>query len=241
MTDVGNESDVEKIFPGVYRVRDPKNPNKKLLATRNLTPGRVYYGEKAVRASLDGESAEFRFWDPFRSKLSASILNGLKSFPFEEGSSVLYLGASTGTTVSHVSDIVGTSGKVFAVEMASRVARELLDLVVRYRTNVIPVIADARHPNRYPSVYGSIPVIYCDIAQPDQTDIAIANCKRFFQEEKGTLFLVVKASSIDSTEDINRVISEQAKKLRESGFEIIQKIDLEPYDKKHAMIISRLE
>jgi fibrillarin-like pre-rRNA processing protein len=231
--------DVETIFPGVYRIPDPKNQNKKLIATRNLTPGRDFYGERTPRAKLGGEIAEFRFWDPFRSKLSASILKGLKCFPFSEGGSCLYLGASTGTTVSHISDILGLNGKLFAVEMAPRVARELLEHVVAFRRNIIPIIADARHPERFPSIYGTMPIIYCDIAQPDQTDIAISNCARFFPKDVGVLFLVVKASSIDALEEKSRVVSDQVRKLEKAGFEIVQKIDLEPYDRKHAMIVAR--
>src|SRR5487761_1797909 len=117
-TDDLSSSKVAEIFPGVYSLFDPKNPSKKLLATRNLTPGKVYYGERTTRVKTDGETLEFRFWDPFRSKLSASILRGLKIMPFREGTVCLYLGASTGTTVSHLSDIVGDTGRIFAVEAA---------------------------------------------------------------------------------------------------------------------------
>jgi fibrillarin-like pre-rRNA processing protein len=236
--EVNRASAIEKVFPGVYLVTDPKNANKKLLATANLTPGRVYYGEQTIRASSEGKALEFRLWDPFRSKLSASILRGLKTLPFAEGSACLYLGASTGTTVSHVSDIVCSSGRIFAVEMAPRVARELLEQVVRFRANIIPVIADARRPEKYPSIFGNVSIVYADIAQPDQTEIAVANCQRYLSRN-GSLFLVVKASSIDALEDKGRVVSNQVKKLRDSGFEIDQEIDLEPYDKKHAMVISR--
>jgi fibrillarin-like pre-rRNA processing protein len=231
-----NGADPDRVFPGVFRLPDPKNPNKKLLATQNLTPGRTFYGERLARARLGDETLEFRFWDPFRSKLSASILNGLKIFPFDIGLSCLYLG----TTVSHISDLVGASGKVFAVEMAPRVARELLEQVVKYRSNVIPIIADARRPERYPSIYGHFSVIYCDIAQPDQTDIAVSNCDRFFPGGSGVLFLVVKASSIDALQDIGRVVLEQVKILERAGFEMLQRIDLEPYDRKHAMLVAQL-
>jgi fibrillarin-like pre-rRNA processing protein len=241
-----SSSSVVEIFPGVYSLSDPKNPNKKLIATRNLTPGKVYYGERTTREKIAEEgSVEFRFWDPFRSKLSASILKGLKLMPFREGTVCLYLGASTGTTVSHLSDIVGNIGKIFAVEMAPRVARELLENVARFRNNIVPIIADARHPERFASVYGEIDVVYCDIAQPDQTEIAIANCERFFPSRKeaagrsSILFLVVKASSIDALKDKQKVFDEQTKILKHAGFEVLQKIDLEPYDRNHAMIVAQ--
>jgi fibrillarin-like rRNA methylase len=50
---------------------------------------------------------EYRVWNPFRSKLGAAILGGVGDIHMGPGSKVLYLGAASGTTVSHVSDIVG--------------------------------------------------------------------------------------------------------------------------------------
>ena len=50
---------------------------------------------------------EYRVWNPFRSKLAAAILGGVDKIHIAPGSKVLYLGAASGTSVSHVSDIVG--------------------------------------------------------------------------------------------------------------------------------------
>ena len=55
----------------------------------------------------DGQKIEYRVWNPFRSKLAAAILGGVDQIHMPPGSKVLYLGAASGTTVSHVSDIVG--------------------------------------------------------------------------------------------------------------------------------------
>jgi fibrillarin-like pre-rRNA processing protein len=115
------------------------------LATPNLVEGLTVYGEKLVK--IDDE--EYRIWDPFRSKLAASLKKGLRDFPIGFGDKILYLGASTGTTVSHVSDLVGNKGLVFAVEPAVRVARELIEKVASRRKNVIPIIEDARRPESY--------------------------------------------------------------------------------------------
>ncbi len=164
-------------------------------------------------------------------------MNGLEVFPFEEKSSVLYLGVSTGTTVSHVSDIVGPQGIVFGVEHASRVARDFLDRVASHRKNIIPIIQDARQPQQYFSVYTKVNVVYVDIAQPDQTEIAIANCKMFLKNE-GYLFLVIKARSIDVTKAPRKIFEKEKNKLKEN-FEIIQVIDLSPYDKDHVMVIAK--
>ena len=203
------------------------------LATENLVIGNQVYQEKLVTK----KGMEYRLWDPFRSKLAAAIMNGLEIFPFEEKSKVLYLGVSTGTTVSHISDIVGPRGIIFGVEHASRVARDFLDRVASHRKNIIPILQDARQPQQYFSVYSKVDIVYVDIAQPDQTDIAIKNCKMFLKDG-GYIFLVIKTRSIDVTKAPKKIIESEINKLREN-FEIIQVIDLIPYDKDHAMVIAK--
>ena len=207
---------------------------EKKLATENLMPGNQVYNEKL----LNVKGVEYRIWNPFRSKLAASIMNGLKDFPFNKKSDVLYLGVSTGTTISHISDIVGQDGIIFGVEHATRVARDFLDRVASHRKNIVPIIQDARKPEEFFSVYKEVDVVYVDIAQPDQTDIAIENCKLYLKSG-GYLFLIIKTRSIDVTKDPKRVIKNEIKKL-ESLFEIKQTIDLQPYDKDHAMVVATL-
>jgi fibrillarin-like pre-rRNA processing protein len=204
---------------------------EKNVATLNLARGSKVYGEKLVRQGDD----EYRIWDPFRSKLAAALKKGMKNMPIGNGSKVLYLGASTGTTVSHVSDIVGPSGMVFAVEPATRVARELIENVASNRKNVVPIIEDARRPQNYFCVFGKVDVIYCDIAQPDQTDIAIINCRAYLAKG-GIMLLVVKTRSIDVTMDPRAVVAQEAARLEKNGFSISQIINLDPFDKDHAMI-----
>ena len=207
---------------------------EKKLATENLMPGNQVYNEKL----LNVKGVEYRIWNPFRSKLAASIMNGLKDFPFNKKSDVLYLGVSTGTTISHISDIVGPDGTIFGIEHAARVARDFLDRVASHRKNIVPIIQDARKPEEFFSVYKKVDVVYVDIAQPDQTDIAIENCKLYLKS-RGYLFLIIKTRSIDVTKDPKRVIKNEIKKL-ESLFEIKQTIDLQPYDKDHAMVVATL-
>ena len=207
---------------------------EKKLATENLMPGNQVYNEKL----LNVKGVEYRIWNPFRSKLAASIMNGLKDFPFNKKSDVLYLGVSTGTTISHISDIVGQDGTIFGIEHATRVARDFLDRVASHRKNIVPIIQDARKPEEFFSVYKKVDVVYVDIAQPDQTDIAIENCKLYLKS-RGYLFLIIKTRSIDVTKDPKRVIKNEIKKL-ESLFEIKQTIDLQPYDKDHAMVVATL-
>jgi len=207
---------------------------EKKLATQNLIPGNQVYNEKLVQY----KGVEYRIWNPFRSKLAAAIMNGLEDFPFSQKSDVLYLGVSTGTTISHISDIVSQGGTIFGIEHTSRVARDFLDRVASYRKNIVPIIQDARKPEEFFSVYKKVDAVYVDIAQPDQTNIAIENCKLYLKSG-GYLLLVIKTRSIDVIKDPKGVIKNEIKKL-ESFFEIKQTIDLHPYDKDHAMVIATL-
>jgi len=205
---------------------------EKKLATQNLVPGNQVYNEKLVQS----KEIEYRIWNPFRSKLAAAIMNDLKNFPFNQKSDILYLGVSTGTTISHISDIVNQGGTIFGIEHASRVARDFLDRVASHRKNIVPIIQDARRPEEFFSVYKKVDIVYVDIAQPDQTNIAIENCKLYLKSG-GYLFLVIKTRSIDVVKDPKRVIKDEIKKL-DTLFEIKQTIDLHPYDKDHAMVIA---
>ena len=204
---------------------------EKRIATLNLVKGVDVYGENLVK--YGGE--EYRIWDPFRSKLAGALQNGLANLPVMNRSKVLYIGASTGTTVSHISDIIGTNGIIFAVESSSRVARELLENLASKRENIVPILADARKPRSYFSVFGPVDVMYCDIAQPDQTEIAIANCFVYLKPN-GALLLVVKTRSINVLLNPKTVFAQEAKKLENNKFSIEQIIDLEPFDKDHALI-----
>ena len=209
---------------------------KEKLATKNYVPGNSVYGEHLQRSS----NSEFRIWDPYRSKLAASIINGLKNIPINSGSTILYLGSSTGTTPSHVSDIVGKTGLLFCVEISSRVARDFIDNVVSFRNNIIPIIADARNTDSYTSIFRNIDSVYCDISQPDQTDIAILNCKKFLVSNS-QLLLVIKSRSIDTTKEPQSIYKQEISKLESNGFEINQMVDLHPFDKDHVLILSTMK
>jgi len=225
-----NDENLENEEDNIFWI---KIDGEKKLATINLVPGNQVYREKLVKINDD----EFRAWDPFRSKLAAAIMNGLSALPIIRKSKVLYLGVSTGTTASHVSDIVGPNGIVFCVEHTSRVARDFLDRVASRRSNIVPILQDARHPKEYFSIYGTVDVVYVDIAQPDQTEIAILNCKAYLKKS-GYLVLVIKTRSIDVTKEPSQIIKSETKKLG-ANFEIIQEIDLSPYDKDHGMVIAK--
>ncbi len=215
---------MEQIFPGVFRIGGK-------LATPNPQGGKKVYGEKIFREG----GKEFRSWDPFRSKLSAAIMKRITEMPVKPGSSVLYLGAANGTTASHVSDIVGEEGTVFCVEFAPRSMRDLIR-VCEMRENMIPILADARQPQEYEEA-GNADVIYQDVAQPDQAKILLKNAENFL-ESGGYAMVAVKAASIDVTKPPEKVYEKFISEIEE-GLEVLQKTQLEPYDKDHMFIVSR--
>ena len=209
-------------------LREEKNGRATLL-TRNLVPGKRVYNEELIQR----DGVEYRTWDPFRSKLAAAILKGMPEDVIREGDRVLYLGASTGTTASHISDLVGPSGLVIGVEFAPRVAREFVERVARERKNVIPFVVDARDPSKYSITM--VDAVYCDIAQPDQTEIAITNCSTLLRKN-GRLLLAVKARSIDVLKDPEQVYKEEKRKLEKAGFKVELIVDLRPFEKDHVLV-----
>ena len=236
---IGDQKDVHlKVkphpkFKEIYQVMLEDGAQR--LATRNLTPGLRVYAERLFKFKY----VEYRVWDAFRSKLAGAILKGLQNVPIEPGFNVLYLGAASGTTPSHVSDIVGDSGHVYCVEFAQRSLRDLVNNVAAYRTNISPLLEDARMPERYAMfISGKVDTIYCDVAQPEQAKLLADNADVFLKPN-GWVMLACKSQSIDVTMDPNDVYWQEANILRKRGFDVKELVDLEPFDKAHAMIVAQ--
>ncbi|MDO8554505.1 MAG: fibrillarin-like rRNA/tRNA 2'-O-methyltransferase [Candidatus Micrarchaeota archaeon] len=215
---------VREIFPGVFMLDN-------LVATLNANPGKRVYDERLTK--IDGK--EYRYWDPFRSKLAGAIKKGLHEFPFTKDGKILYLGASTGTTVSHLSDIVGEKGEIYAIEVAMQVIKRLIELS-DHRSNIIPIHDDANQPNNYKEV-GEVDAIYQDVAQPNQVDILIKNCDMFLKKD-GIAMIAIKSQSIDVTKRPDDVFEFALMEL-EKYFEILEKYKLEPFDKDHLFVVLR--
>ena len=195
------------------------------IATKNLTPGIFVYGEELIQ-----EDEEYRIWNPRRSKLAAALLNGLENLNIKETSKVLYLGASTGTTVSHISDIA-INGRIYAVEFSPTTAKKLVQLS-RQRDNIAPILGDARKPKEYLNIVEKTDLVYCDVAQPTQTELFMKNMN-LISKDDGVGLLMIKARSIDVVQKPKKVFKDQELKLKEKGFKIIEKVKLEPYEKDH--------
>ena len=219
-------------FPEIYWI-SVENGNRK-LGTKNMVPGYSVYGERLVR--FKGE--EYRLWDPFRSKLAAAIINGLDKVPICPKQKVLYLGAASGTTASHISDIVGEDGQVYCVEFASRSLRDLVNNVCASRYNMVPILADARLPETYSRMVERVDNIYCDVAQPEQARI-LADNSDMFLTEMGGILLAIKAQSIDVTKEPAVVFKNEIALLEARGFRVSNVVDLELFDKAHVMVVAQ--
>jgi len=203
------------------------------LATKNSDPSKKVYTERLV--NVDGN--EYRTFDPYKSKLAAAIRSDLKTFPFKEGVKVLYLGAASGTTVSHVSDIIGDNGEIYAVEFSPRSLRDLVTVAER-RKNIIPILADARYPENYSFTVPQVDIVFEDVAQPFQTEILWLNVQTFLKKG-GVFFIAVKARSIDVTTSPKIIFERVKKEILEYGLEIVEEINLEQYEKDHMMFVGK--
>jgi rRNA 2'-O-methyltransferase fibrillarin len=154
----------------------------------------------------------------------------------------LYLGAASGTTVSHVSDIIGPEGIVYAFEFSHRFGRDLVNMAKK-RTNIIPIIHDARKPQDYRFLVGMVDVVFADVAQPDQARIIAENCHMYLKNG-GKFLISLKANCIDSTNSPDVVFANEVffivikvNKMKEYGLTPKEQLTLEPYERDHAMIL----
>ncbi len=210
------------VFDGVFKI-DGK------LATKNLAPGSRVYGEQLV--SIDG--TEYRLWNPYRSKLAAAILKGMKHMQIVPGSSVLYLGAATGTTCSHVSDIVGVSGIVYCVEISERSMRDLVKVCDK-RQNMLPILHDAMNSEAYEKDVGTVDIIYQDVSSRMQAEILLRNSKML--KKGGYAYVAIKSQSIDSAKKPKQVYDEFLGEVSEK-FDFVEGIDIAPYSLLHLFAV----
>jgi len=226
------------------------------LVTKNMAVGESVYGEKRIAVEDEAGKIEYRVWNPFRSKLAAAILGGVDKIHMPPGSKVLYLGAASGTTVSHVSDVVGPEGmvsshhghhgdvydnanlllvQVYAVEFSHRSGRDLLN-VAKKRTNVVPIIEDARHPHKYRMLVPMVDCVFADVAQPDQARIVALN-SQYFLKNGGHFVISIKANCIDSTAEAEAVFAGEVKKMQAEKMKPQEQVTLEPYERDHAVVV----
>ncbi|QCC52571.1 fibrillarin-like rRNA/tRNA 2'-O-methyltransferase [Halapricum salinum] len=172
----------------------------------------------------------WRRWNPNRSKVGAMLDHGMEH-GLSGGETVLYLGAASGTTVSHVADFAGPT---YAVEFAARPMRDLVG-VAEDRQRLFPLLKDARKPESYAHVVEPVDLLIQDVATRGQAEVALAN--RQFLEDNGRLLMAIKARSEDVTADPETVFDEVVATLEE-GYEILDRQRLEPYHDDHLGVVA---
>ena len=216
-----------KFFKGVYA---REKGREIYIHTLNLVKGQRVYGENLYR---EGD-LEFREWDPKRSKLGAALMRDVNQIGIKEGDYILYLGASTGTTVSHVSDMVGEKGLIYALDFAPRVLRDMV-FVAERRNNIAPILADANKPETYAHLTSEVDVVFMDVAQRNQVEIFLKNCKMYLKQG-GFGLLALKARSIDVTKNPKDIFKKVRFEL-EKEMTIVDYRELDPYEKDHAFYV----
>jgi fibrillarin-like pre-rRNA processing protein len=210
--------------PGIFKKKDK-------LFTQNpeACKGIRVYNEQLITE----DNIEYRSWNPFRSKLAAALLKGL-TINIPADAKILYLGAATGTTVSHISDII-TNGTIYAVETSPIAVINLLK-VSEKRPNIIPILADANHPERYQSIVPVVDFIYQDISQRNQANIFTRNITAYLKS-KGFGLIMVKARSIDVALKPKQAYELVYTHLQQEKFKIKKPLELAPFEKDHAAIL----
>jgi len=215
--------------PNVYYAGS--HNNMKLYTLNNCEGSRVY-GENLIYY----KGKEYREWDPFRSKLAALLILDSKLDLFSKNQICLYLGASSGTTISHLSDML-SEGIIFGVEVAERSIRQLIHNTSQ-RKNIIPILGNANYPENYAkSVFKEVDIVYQDVAQPNQAEIAIKNCN-YYLKKSGHLIFAIKSQSIDSIEKSEKVYREEKKSLELNGYEILESVNIHKFAANHIIIIA---
>lgn len=217
---------MKQIFPGVWKKGKQIFVESPIKGDKSFTNNIIKSGRK-----------EFREWNPYRSKAAAAITNGLKTFPLKKSIKILYLGISFGTTSSFLSDIIGNNGVIYGIEISERCMREL-NQVAEKRKNIVPVLADARKPQDYPWVE-PVDLIFQDVATNDQSEIVTRNALQFLKND-GYVMVAIKSRSIDVTKKPRHIYKQEIEKLRKK-FKIVEKLELDPYEKDHLFIVMQLK
>ncbi len=217
--------------PKLYEVYMSGPSDNLKLYSKNLIPGHNVYSERLI----EHKGIEYREWDPFRSKLAALILKNPTSNFLSNSINCLYLGASSGTTISHLSDIV-KDGVIYGIEFAERSIRQLIQNTSN-RKNIVPILGDVRYPESYAkSIFNDIDLIYQDVAQPNQAEIAVLN-SNYYLKRDGLIILAIKSQSIDSVSKSEKVYKQEKDILENAGYEILESINLHKYAANHIILI----
>jgi len=220
-------------FEGSPRLVEVARADRRELWTEAVGDPPPVYGERWTEVL----GHRYRLFEPGRSKLAAAIVRGWVGDLPAPGERWLYLGAATGTTVSHVADMVGPEGRVYAVERSIRPFARLLTLADRW-PNLRPILADARGPLSYASLVPPVDGVYVDIAQVDQLAIAMANASLLASGEGSRLLIALKTASMGRLLSAN-AHRQSAERTLSASTALVPSVSLEPFHKAHFLIGGR--
>ena len=210
--------------------------------TVNANPGVAVRGESLRKF----RGVEHRRWDPNRSKLGAGLLrtrNDPTLLLPNAGSTVLYLGAGHGTTISHLHDhLCGAKnrfgGRLVAVDLAPRCLRDLTYLA-EHRPGLVPVLGDARKFDAWGVLIPSrVDWLFQDVAQAGQVEIFLSAVRRFLSKD-GIGLLSLKAASERHNEGGDEDIFAAAIAQLSSEVELLEHINLTGFEDQHALFVVR--
>ena len=219
--------------PSAPRLWTRRRPDRDELWTETVGELPAVYGE---RWESDGVRA-LRAFEPARSKLAAALVRGWDGPLPQPGERWLYLGAASGTTASHVADLLGPNGRLYAVERSARPFSRLLRLAERW-SNLLPILGDAHAPERYADRVPLVDGIYADVAQPDQGPLLLANAALFLRDEGGSVVLALKTSSMGRGVSASEHLR-NAEAALANDFDLDTAVRLDPFYRSHYLLGGR--
>ena len=212
-------------FPHVYKEQKGRWTNY-FVASET---GKSYFDERVVKTPR----GKFREVNPERSKFFAAIAKGISQIGVKEDSSVLYLGASHGYTVSFLADMV-RKGRIFALDFAPRVMRDMV-FIAEEKNNIAPIYADAAQVDTYAEFVGQVDVVFMDVAQRNQVEIFLKNCDKFLKPG-GFGLLALKARSVDVSKK-PKVLFKDVKAELDKVHPVVDYRELAPFEQDHAFYV----
>jgi fibrillarin-like pre-rRNA processing protein len=191
------------------------------------------YGERWVETGAHS----YRSFEPGRSKLSAGLVHDWSGPVPTEGERWLYLGAASGTTASHIADLVGPAGRVYALERSPRPFARLLALAERW-PNLLPVLADARDPRSYSRLVPTVDGLYADVAQPDQVEIVRKNAELYLAGAHTSVVFALKTASMGRDRDGAGHLAAAQHEIATSVV-LSPAVRLDPFHKGHYLVGGR--
>ena len=223
--------------------------DKEQLATKNIVEGTKTHKEKIVIVNDE----EFLEWNPYKSKLAAAIRNGLQILPIIKNSKVVCINPLEESTILHISNIVGSKGSVFVIDVDKN-KKSFLNKLVNTHKNIIPIYDTVDELSFSSSITGKVDALYVDIPESEQIETIVEKYGSLLKNEGFLMLIAKKDDNAIIENDIAGWMAEQRaglNKIREittklkSQFEIIQEINLginyaaKPYHKFYTFILAQ--